>query len=856
MSESNNTFNQDAKMRRAHRTYVSASDDLRLTMNDPLNTRNPHLTVEGLTVDAENRILYPAPDTNGDGWSLGKPGTAPLMDRANYFEHIYVETLHAINGVTFEAIETIADISNLTVFIQADITNLYVTADASINRLHVVTDLTVGSDISVVGDISYDGGRDLVTDIFDISGRVDANETAISANDTDIFDISGRVDANETAIGANDTDIFDISGRVDANETAIATLYTNSESETRYVNISGDVMTGPLNLGTNAFTAGSATITGNMITGDGTAAARHILNSANGVRAQTIYAEQPAQNYGMSIGLDASDDIFEIRTIFDTTTYDGDSQSSFGVQGVKTALSIASDTGKTIIFGALDVEGDLSANAIGCVDMVASSSVMTPLVNAPTVGNVFGPIQFSASSLPLSGDVTTPAFKFNQVGVDNNNEIRMECDSSGSVYSMYQEEVDGSDAWSGFAVGYDGTMGDFLIRSMKNENDPHGLDETAFGSDGVKTAMRIARDTGEIIITKRTTVGNELVVRSIGFYTQNSILNLSASNTLRGGGVIIGQYGVDDSGVETQAPNMKFYVRNGTTDTLAMEMTEPGLTAFYGDISANEDIKVGGSVGIGLSTPPLSAIHVKDGDIRLTDGGAGAKRPRIILEETAGSSNAIFEYNGVSTAAGNYVALYSGVSSWKGVGEGFNYIPSNGRIGLGTLTPTETLDVVGNVNISGTYKVGETPLLHISVPFSAAVANSTTTTDVHFFANYMTKYSVPGVGTVSGAFDSNKLRAYKHPTSWYIHSVSIMHDDDNSTNGITLYVATNLNSKGKGAPSYTTYDLGSKSSGDLCSVYTFPSPILVGSSNSIRARTKYSSSSANESSFVFHGYQA
>jgi hypothetical protein len=672
-------------------------------MNDPLNTRNPHLTVEGLTVDAENRVLYPAPDTNGDGWSLGKPGIAPLMDRANYFEHIYVETLHAINGVTFEAIETIADISNLTVFIQADITNLYVTNDASINRLHVVTDLTVGSDISVVGDISYDGGRDLVTDITDISGRVDANETAI------------------------------------------ATLYTKSESETRYVNISGDIMTGPLSLGTNAFIAGSATITG---------------------------------------------------------------------------------------------------------DMAASS------VNAPTVGNVVGPIQFSASSLPLSGDVTTPAFKFNQVGVDNNNEIRMECDSSGSVYTMYQEEVDGSDAWSGFAVGYDGTMGDFLVRSMKNENDPHGLDETAFGSDGVKTAMRIARDTGEIIITKRTTVGNELVVRSIGFYTQNSILNLSASNTLRGGGVIIGQYGVDDSGVETQAPNMKFYVRNGTTDTLIMEMTEPGLTAFYGDISANEDIKVGGSVGIGLSTPPLSAIHVKDGDIRLTDGDLGAKRPRIIMEESLNTSNVIFEYNGVETGAENYVALYSGYGPWKGVGEGFNYIPSNGRIGLGTLTPTETLDVVGNVNISGTYKVGETPLLHISVPFSAAVANSTTTTDVHFFANYMTKYSVPGVGTVSGAFDSNKLRAYKHPTSWYIHSVSIMHDDDNSTNAITLSLATNLDSKGQGTPSYTTYALGSKSSGDLCSVYTFPSPILVGSSNSIRARTKYSSSSANESSFVFHGYQA
>jgi len=165
------------------------------------------------------------------------------------------------------------------------------------------------------------------------------------------------------------------------------------------------------------------------------------------------------------------------------------------------------------------------------------------------------------------------------------------------------------------------------------------------------------------------------------------------------------------------------------------------------------------------------------------------------------------------------------------------------------------LYVNNNLICSGTYQVGTTPLLHIAVPFRASVANSTTITDAHFFANYITKYSIGGK-TVSGAFDENKLRAYKHPTAWYIHSVSIMYDDDNSTNGVSLYLATNLNSKGQGTPLYGVYNLGSKLSGDLCSTYTFSSPILVGINNSIRCRTQYSSSSANETSFVLHGYQA
>ena len=53
------------------------------------------------------------------------------------------------------------------------------------------------------------------------------------------------------------------------------------------------------------------------------------------------------------------------------------------------------------------------------------------------------------------------------------------------------------------------------------------------------------------------------------------------------------------------------------------------------------------------------------------------------------------EYDGTGSGNGNYLAFYSGVSGWVGKGNGLNYIPSTGNVGIGTSGPNEKLDVYG-----------------------------------------------------------------------------------------------------------------------------------------------------------------
>ena len=105
--------------------------------------------------------------------------------------------------------------------------------------------------------------------------------------------------------------------------------------------------------------------------------------------------------------------------------------------------------------------------------------------------------------------------------------------------------------------------------------------------------------------------------------------------------------------------------------------------------------RVNANVGIGTSSPD-EILHLSSNDTNgafLKVVGDTSNRAGIKLDEDAGDANIILEYDGNGSGAGNYFSIYSDVTGWVGKGGGFNYIPSNGRVGIGTNSPQGPLHV-------------------------------------------------------------------------------------------------------------------------------------------------------------------
>jgi len=103
-------------------------------------------------------------------------------------------------------------------------------------------------------------------------------------------------------------------------------------------------------------------------------------------------------------------------------------------------------------------------------------------------------------------------------------------------------------------------------------------------------------------------------------------------------------------------------------------------------------------VGIGTDAP-LYRLQVQD---RIHIEDTTSLQPKISFSENTNTTGEfVLEYNGAGSGVGNYVSFYSEVSGWVGKGNGLNYIPQSGYVGIGTTSPGEKLEVDGNVQISG-----------------------------------------------------------------------------------------------------------------------------------------------------------
>jgi hypothetical protein len=161
-----------------------------------------------------------------------------------------------------------------------------------------------------------------------------------------------------------------------------------------------------------------------------------------------------------------------------------------------------------------------------------------------------------------------------------------------------------------------------------------------------------------------------------------------------------GSAGRIDCGVDGTTGYMRLRVKDNVTSGTTVSLPNC-LRIEETSVRAYADLHVDGNLGVG-TTDPTEALHIyRDG----TDPtyiwaiGNTSDRAGIAFSEDTSNKHAIIEYNGTGSDAGNYLAIYSGVSSWTSMGDGLNFIPANGRVGIGVTNPGAKLHLYGDQDL-------------------------------------------------------------------------------------------------------------------------------------------------------------
>ena len=155
------------------------------------------------------------------------------------------------------------------------------------------------------------------------------------------------------------------------------------------------------------------------------------------------------------------------------------------------------------------------------------------------------------------------------------------------------------------------------------------------------------------------------------------------------------------------------YYGSGSTNTTKQLESFTHITA-SGDISASgtgsfSDGRFTGNVGIG-TTSPDSLLEISSNSatdfLKLTSGGGSATPVKLIFEKS-GAEQGIIEYNRngdleIYNTDGDGGVMIDGSTS----AGGDLYVANSGNVGIGITTPTEKLQVTGNISASGTGSFG------------------------------------------------------------------------------------------------------------------------------------------------------
>ena len=194
-------------------------------------------------------------------------------------------------------------------------------------------------------------------------------------------------------------------------------------------------------------------------------------------------------------------------------------------------------------------------------------------------------------------------------------------------------------------------------------------------------------------------------------------------------------------GIGTTAPEEKLHVvgnvkvSGGTTltnlhvtgvstltgvTTTGTDLFVGGDIDFKGDLYKNGDLFTSG-VGIGSTAVNTSTGVIPDID-RIGVGFTDINFVGTGLSITGYGSTVVVDFGNIAAASGGKLSIstttvspphnisFVGSAATNIIGiatptDPFVFIPSTGRVGIGSSAPTEKLDVNGNINISGAYKI-------------------------------------------------------------------------------------------------------------------------------------------------------
>jgi len=383
----------------------------------------------------------------------------------------------------------------------------------------------------------------------------------------------------------------------------------------------------------------------------------------------------------------------------------------------------------------------LVANTLNVPNYGSALSGYLPL----TGGTLTGPL--GGTSATFSGDLTIDT---NTLYVDStNNRVGIGTNTPDSTL-----QVVGTIRWNDLSSSNGGTASRYIGITNTGQTSFFGVDSSVGQFTGVAYAAFIYTDSKPIVFAPNS-VARVIIDTSgrtsIGYTTNPSIYNLDVNGTGRFTGALSGTSATFSSsvGIGTSSPAKTLDVYStATTNTAQIVVSDTSTNRLYlGMFSDGSYISCGGTYQSGWSANGSNAIanigmSATSGastiqfETSTTNGAGPSERMRISGAGNVGigTSAPSYTFNVQKSVAADYVAVINNTNTTNGYGlqvkgangtssfilsanDGTNdkfIVRGDGRVGIGTTTPTTILEVIGGTTNTNGYADGSIQVTGLS----------------------------------------------------------------------------------------------------------------------------------------------